>query len=70
MSGTDLTAYLETSPVLAWLKRQGMALTRANYITAATLADEKYDWTDEDEAAMPKPLQDFDALAAERAVQD
>jgi hypothetical protein len=69
-SREDLTQYVKTSPVLEWLHKQGLPLTRKSYIAAATMGLEDYAWTEDDEAGMPEPLQDYDALARERAERD
>ena len=34
------------------------------------MLDPGYDWNEEDEAGMPPPLQDYEALARERAERD
>jgi hypothetical protein len=52
----DWTPYLDESPTLKWLYNNGFPITRKNFIEMTTLFQDNYDWTDEDEAALPAPL--------------
>jgi hypothetical protein len=63
----ELEPYFAISPTLNWLHKEGLPLTRKAFIAIATMGLEDYDWNEEDEAGLPPPLQDYDALAAERA---
>lgn len=61
---------MSDDPIIDWLKKNDLPVTREYYIAAATMTSPNdYDWDEEDERDMPEGLRDFDALARERAAR-
>lgn len=58
---------MSDDPFVARLRKLGLPVTRKQYIALATLGQDNYDWTVEDEEGLPEELQDFDALEADDA---
>jgi hypothetical protein len=50
---------LEPDPLIAWMRADGVPITRENYIALDSWGDQPEEWTSEDESALPPELQDW-----------